>query len=213
MWRAACKIDWGRAYCDTIFAVIDATAVRENMDVGALGTELAVSLWSRAVSVSHVRADWGEGERRIGNQEGLAHLCKVFADGIGGAAEIVTEGTGAAGLAGALAEELARDVACVWEGMVGSAGREQVAAGLGRPSPALGRIGGWAQRTRRTSGAVEAGSSSRRARAVSAPVGGVEAPGPHVTKLGHRCGREGRKKKRGWKGEERRENGVGSEAR
>lgn len=64
---------------------------------------------------------------QIGGKEGLAHLCKVFADGIGGAAEIVTEWTGTAGLAGALAEELARDVARVWESW--SARREQVAAG------------------------------------------------------------------------------------
>ena len=44
MWRATGKVDWSRAYCDTILAVVDATAVGENVDVGTLGAKLAVAL-------------------------------------------------------------------------------------------------------------------------------------------------------------------------
>jgi hypothetical protein len=43
----------------------------------------------------------------------MTHLCEILANGLGGVAEIVAEGTGAACLAGTLPEELARDMACV----------------------------------------------------------------------------------------------------
>jgi hypothetical protein len=83
MWRVTGQVDWRRAYCDTILAVVDATAVGENVDIGTLGAKLAVA------------------------------LCEILANGLGGVAEIVAEGTGAARLAGTLPEELARNMACV----------------------------------------------------------------------------------------------------
>lgn len=32
------------AYCDTIFAVVDASTIRKDVDIGAFGAELAVTL-------------------------------------------------------------------------------------------------------------------------------------------------------------------------
>lgn len=45
-----------------------------------------------------------------GNEAHPTYLRKIFADGLGGMAEVVAEGTGIAGLTRALSEEFARDV-------------------------------------------------------------------------------------------------------
>jgi hypothetical protein len=45
---------------------------------------------------------------------GTAHLGEIFADGLGGGAEIVAEGAGIARLAGALPEEFAGNMRRVW---------------------------------------------------------------------------------------------------
>lgn len=71
---------WSCTYRDAILAVVDASAIGEDVDVGTLGSKLAVS------------------------------LCKVFADVLGSGAQIVAEGTGIASLTGALTKELARYV-------------------------------------------------------------------------------------------------------
>lgn len=49
-------------YDDAVFAVVDAAAVGQDVDVGALGTELAVSLQHVCVSWHRMEwMDWGSG--------------------------------------------------------------------------------------------------------------------------------------------------------
>lgn len=76
------------------------------MDIGALGAELAVSLASM-VSMRKAKGRARPAQEQIMLNQNKTHLGKVFADGFGGDTQLVAEGTGIAGLAGALTVELA----------------------------------------------------------------------------------------------------------
>lgn len=105
-------------------------------DLGHSGLELACSLG--------VRCDGVEG-RKLGASGEISgtHLCKVFAHGLGGDAEVVAEGARIASLAGALAVELARNMRCVCER----------GAGPGSAcSQCLGDVGGGRRRGKATGG-------------------------------------------------------------
>lgn len=117
--HAAAKVNGRDADGDPVLAVVDATAVGQDVDVGAFGPELAVSLEpansTRQSSVTRrtrrcrkpsIATKVAESWDRV---EPL-YLCEILADGLGGMTEVVAEGTGIAGLTRALSEELARDV-------------------------------------------------------------------------------------------------------
>lgn len=85
------------------------------------------------------------------------HLCKVFADVLGGGTKVMAKRTGIAGLAGALAKELARNVGGVCHDELGQFGWDKGIAtesdGSSRGSCATysegfgaHRSGGWWQR-------------------------------------------------------------------
>lgn len=99
------EIDGPSTYRDTILAIIDASAIGEDVDVCAFGTELAIT------------------------------LCEVFADGLGGGTEVMAKGTGIAGLASALTEELAGNV----RGIRRASG--SIEAGSGRHGTRLASVG------------------------------------------------------------------------
>lgn len=105
--------------CEAIFAVVDSSAVGEDVDVGALGAELAVTLGvviSREILVI-VKVD-EQGERRWSHggwdENTLAYLGKVFADSLGGGTKLMTKRTGIASLTGTLAKELAGNMGSVY---------------------------------------------------------------------------------------------------
>lgn len=177
--RVSGEADWIGTYRDAILSVVDAPAVGEDVDIGALGAEFAVSL------------RWLAGAAGKGCGVRGANLCKVLANRLRGLTQLVTKGTGVAGLAGALSEELAGHVRGIWT---------MSAAGNGTGNEAIEQLmfrstsprrvrskrrawGDWGGRTRRTSGAFEAG---RRHARIALAAGDVEAARSHVAIVRHR---------------------------
>ena len=89
------------SYRDAIFPVVDAPAVGENVNIGAFGAELAISLHF-VISKSFPST-----------RTSVSYFGKVLANNLGRCAEIMAEWACVAGLARALTKELARNVSSV----------------------------------------------------------------------------------------------------
>lgn len=93
--------------------------------------------WSSRALRGSVRRR-GRGKLGASGEISGTHLCKVFAHGLGGDAEVVAEGARIASLAGALAVELARNMRCICARGEQGAGQHAASVLLGMSAAAEG---------------------------------------------------------------------------
>lgn len=87
-----------------------------------------------------------------------AHLCEIFANRLRGGAQVMAEGTGIAGLAGSLAEKLARDVRCVYKQ------QSKVSACSGNQSLLIVRLEPWSCAGLSVGEALDTGGGKQKSR-------------------------------------------------